>query len=196
MLVSRLYAICDQWWLTEDRCWFGAWLQKIPIRLDDIAYPFGGRVVQETDDWSLLNSCFVVGLKSLLTWNDSDMTLWRVVLFWHYEEQFKLCLQGSVFGWRIQPSPLRNTLTLCVQIKCTPHFISFICRDSYTYYYFVFLFSLREMPKPLERGHTTKAFTCLLRGNNRWKVGRRVTGVHMSADAIPTLLHHVYKHLT
>ena len=29
-------------------------------------YTVGGQVVHKTDDWSLIGSCFVIGLKSLL----------------------------------------------------------------------------------------------------------------------------------
>ena len=27
--------VCDQWWLTEDLCYFSAWLQETPIGLDE-----------------------------------------------------------------------------------------------------------------------------------------------------------------
>ena len=45
---------------------------KAPTGLDDFAYTVGGRLVHKTDDWSPFGSCFVVGLKSFLTWNSSD----------------------------------------------------------------------------------------------------------------------------
>ena len=65
--------------------------QKASIGLDDFVYTVGGRVVQQTDDWSLLGSCFVVGLKSLLTWNGFDLQL--KTLPWRQN----CCLKSSVF---------------------------------------------------------------------------------------------------
>ena len=69
MLVSLLCAISGGWlkiFATSVRdC-------KTPTGLDDFAYTDSGRVVHKTDDWSPLGSCFVVGLKSFLTWNSSD----------------------------------------------------------------------------------------------------------------------------
>ena len=65
MLVSLLCAISGGWlkiFATSVRdC-------KAPTGLDDFAYTVGGRLVHKTDDWSPFGSCFVVGLKSFLTW--------------------------------------------------------------------------------------------------------------------------------
>ena len=54
--------VCDRWWLPEDLCNFGAWLQNTAIGLDDIAYTVSGRVI------GLLSLGW-----SLLTWNGFDL---------------------------------------------------------------------------------------------------------------------------
>ena len=66
--------VCDQWWLTEDLCYFGAILQETPIGLDDFAYMVEGWMVHKIDDRSLLGSCFVVWLKNLFTWDRLDLS--------------------------------------------------------------------------------------------------------------------------
>ena len=71
MLVSRLYAISGGWLKIAANS--ARDYKKTPSGLDDFAYQVGGRVVQQTDNWSLLGSCFVVGLKGLLTWNGFDL---------------------------------------------------------------------------------------------------------------------------
>ena len=61
--------VCDQWWLAEDLCYFGAVLQETPTGLDDSAFIVGGWMVHKTDDQSLFGSPFVVWLKNLFTWD-------------------------------------------------------------------------------------------------------------------------------
>ena len=80
-------------------------------------------VVQQTDDWSLFGSCFVVGLKSLLTWKGFDLLksssnyVFRVVSL---DEEFNhlLCFVFEVCVIRTQVTKsqeLRSQDVLCTQ---------------------------------------------------------------------------------